>query len=85
MLKEFRRLKNNSDWFIMVKTHRNASKHVETHRNASKRAETRQDGSGLVQTSPNMSLIQLNLTHKYYIQSPLPLPATLFQRPLDNF
>ena len=55
MLKEFRRLKNDSDWFVMV------------------------------QTRPNASKIQLNQTPKYFIQSPLPLPATFFQRPLDNF
>ena len=55
MLKEFRRLKNDSDWFVMV------------------------------QTRPNTSKIQLNQTPKYFIQSPSPLSATFFQRPLDNF
>ena len=68
----------------------NSSKLVLTCPNSSEWVRTAQDrsgrvGSGRVRTHPNLSLIQLNLTPKYYIQSPLPLPATLFQRPLDNF
>ena len=78
-----------------VKTHPNVSKFIQTlmwtnqgeswtGQNGSGHDRTCQDESGWVRTCPNLCLIQLNRTPKYYIQSPLPLPATLFQRPLDN-
>ena len=69
----------------LVQTCQNGSGLVRTCQDGSGRVRTSQDGSGRVRTHPKLSLIQLNLTPKYYIQSPLPLPATLFQRPLDNF
>ena len=73
----------------LVLTCPNSSEWVRTGQDGSGRVRMAQDRSGRLRTGvrshPNLSLIQLNLTPKYYIQSPLPLPATLFQRPLDNF
>ena len=76
---------SNQDKSRRVRTGRDRCRWVTMGQDGSGQIRTGQDGSGSVQTSPNLSLIQLNLTPKYYIQSPLPLPATLFQRPLDNF
>ena len=62
-----------------VRVSQDKSERVRTSQDESGQVRARQDELWWVRTNQDES------GQKYFIQSPIPLPATIFQRPLDNF